>query len=168
MTSIAKRPFEVRGVHVLAMLLAFFGAVIAVNVVFAVIAVRSFPGEDVRRSYLQGLHYNDTLTARRDQAALGWRAAAGFAPQTEEATLQVMLVRRDGAPLDGVSLDGALQWPTDSRLDRVLVFESAGGGRYVARLGDLPAGRWRLRARAVDAHGGALDFESELTWRPSR
>lgn len=168
MTSIAKRPFEVRGVHVLAAMLAFFGAVIAVNVAFAVIAVRSFPGEDVRRSYLQGLHYNDTLTARRDQAALGWRAAAGFAPQTAEAALEVTLTRRDGSPLDGLSLDGALQWPTDSRLDRALVFEPAGGGRYVARPGDLPAGRWRLRARAADDSGGVLDFESELTWRPSR
>ncbi len=62
--------------HVLAAMLAFFGASSPSMSAFAAIAVRSFPGEDVRRSYLQGLHTTDTLAERRTQAALGWRASA--------------------------------------------------------------------------------------------
>lgn len=155
--------FEIRGWHVLAVILAFFAAIIAVNVTFAVYAVRSFPGEDVRRSYLQGLRYNDTLAERRAQAALGWRAVALLREEPAGALLEVRLTARDAA-IDGATLSGALEWPTSSQFDRSLNFEPLGGGRYVARLGDLTPGRWRLRARA-ESTAGALDFESELTWR---
>lgn len=160
----AVKPFVLRGWHVLALMLAFFGAVIAVNVAFAVVAVRSFPGEDVRRSYTQGVHYNEVIAERRAQQALGWSAAAAFGEGNGGAILDVMLRNRDGAPLSGVDLVGALQWPTDSGLDRTLAFEEVAPGRFRARLDDLPKGRWRLRARA-EGEAGALDFESELTWR---
>ncbi len=163
-----KRPSEVRGWHVLAMLLAFFGAVIAVNVGFAIVAVRSFPGEDVRRSYLQGLQYNDTLATRRAQAALGWRASAALNANARAILVEVNLTARDGRPLANLVLDGALQRRTDARLDRDLAFEQIAPGHYVARVDGLPPGAWRLRARAEDARGGALDFESELTWPISR
>lgn len=155
---------EIRGWHVLAAMLGFFGIVIAVNAAFIVFAVRSFPGEDVRRSYLQGLHYNETLSARRMQSALGWQANASLEQSGDGAALAVTLRARDGAPLTHASLSGNLQWPTDARLDRTLVFEPAGAGRYVARLHDLTPGRWRLRARAQH-DADALDFESELIWR---
>jgi nitrogen fixation protein FixH len=161
------RGFEVRGWHVLAAMLAFFGFVIAVNVAFTIAAVRSFPGEDVRRSYLQGLHYNRTLAERRAQAALAWSATAHLVARDEGPALEVFLADRRGQPIDTASLTGELQWPTDARFDRAVTFNPAGEGRYFARLGELPAGRWRLRARA---HRGraAFDFESELTWRASR
>ena len=168
MISAAKPAFELRGAHVLATLLAFFAAIIAVNVAFAMIAIQSFPGEDVRRSYLQGLRYNDTLAQRREQAALGWHASAALNASADGALLNLALTARDGRPIEGLSLHGDLQWPTDSRFDRAVVFAPVGAGRYAARLGDLPPGRWRLRARAEDAHGASLDFESELTWRTSR
>lgn len=161
------KPFELRGVHVLFALLAFFGAIVAVNVVFAVAAVQTFPGEDVPRSYLQGLRYNETLAERHAQSAQGWRAAAGIERVREGAALSVTLRTSDGAPIDGAALTGALMWPADSRRDRFLSFVQSGAGRYVANVGDLPVGRWRLRARA-ETETGALNFESELTWRASR
>ncbi len=164
----AKRPFELSGRHVLIAMLAFFAAVIAVNVAFAVIAVSSFPGEDVRRSYLQGLNYNDTIAARREQAALGWRATAEVRGDGDRALVEVVVRTRDGAPLGGATVTGELRWPTDSRRDHVLTFEPAGEGRYVAHVGPLHEGNWRLRAHAEDAAGGALDFESELVWMPPR
>jgi nitrogen fixation protein FixH len=156
--------FEVRGVHVLVAMLLFFGAVIGVNVAFAVAAIGSFPGEDVRRSYLQGLSYNDTLATRRTQAAQGWRATAALRQTEHGALLEVIMRDANGAPINGLETQGALRWPSAERLDRALDFESAGEGRYVARLGVLHAGRWILRARAADPDRGALDFEAELTW----
>jgi nitrogen fixation protein FixH len=165
--SATTRPFEVRGWHVLAALLGFFALVIAVNVGFAVIAVRSFPGEDVRRSYLQGLSYNDTIAARRAQAALGWDASARIRGNADTATVVVELRSRTGEPITAATVTGVLRWPTDARRDRTLVFENVGAGRYAAPAVALPQGRWRLRANAQDAAGGALDFESELTWRIS-
>jgi nitrogen fixation protein FixH len=154
----------VRGWHVLTAILGFFGVVIAVNAAFIVLAVQSFPGEDVRRSYLQGLHYNDTLAERRAQAALGWRADARLIEGSGGAAIEIVLRDHDDAPVEGAALEASLQWPTAARRDRALAFEAAGGGRYVARVEDLVPGRWRLRGRAERADG-ALDFESELTWR---
>lgn len=159
--------FRIRGWHVLVLMLAFFGLIIAVNVTFAVIAVQSFPGEDVRRSYLQGIRYNDTLAQRREQTALGWQANADFARDANGAILEVILRDRDGAPVDGASITGELQWPTTDSFDRATAFEAQGAGRYVARLDDLHPGRWRLRAHA-ERDTGSLDFEAELTWANQR
>jgi nitrogen fixation protein FixH len=142
--------------------------VIAVNVTFAVFAVRSFPGEDVRRSYLQGLNYNATIAERRAQAALEWEVIAELSEQDGGASVDVVLRDAEGAPIDGLTAAGALRWPTDERLDHELVFEPRGRGRYVARVPDLMAGHWVLRARAERGDGQALDFEAELTWPSSR
>jgi nitrogen fixation protein FixH len=167
MTVSAPPRFVLRGYHVLLLLLTFFGAVIAVDVGFAVIAVRSFPGEDVRRSYLQGLNYNDTLADRRAQAALGWRATAVLSGAPGEALLLVGLSDKDGAPLSSPTVTGDLRRPADARFDRALTFTRQGDGRYAARVGALESGRWHLRARAADAAGGALDFEADLQWPAS-
>jgi nitrogen fixation protein FixH len=155
---------QISGRHVLFAMLAFFASIIAVNVGFAIVAVRSFPGEDTPRSYLQGLRYNDTLAERQNQAALGWRATTGLSAHGSGAALLVSLNDRAGVAIDGAELSGDLQWPAASRYDRRLNFEALGGGRYRALVSDLAAGRWRLRARA-ERGGEALDFESDLTWR---
>lgn len=163
----ARRVFEIRGRHVLAAMLAFFGAIIAVNVAFAVIAVRSFPGEDVQRSYLQGVQYNQTLAERRAQTALGWRAAATLHERESGAVLEVTLHRRNAAPINAADVTAMLQRHASARYDRELVLTPVGDGRYEADLGNLHPGRWRLRARARD-ETGVLDFESELRWSASR
>jgi len=155
--------FELRGWHVLAGMLGFFGVVIAVNVAFTMAALESFPGEDVGRSYVQGLHYNATLAERQAQAALGWRASARLEPSAEGARVVVRLRDAQGTALEGAALVGTLQRPTDARLDRDLAFSALGGGVYAAPVGALHQGRWRLRAHAARA-GDALDLEAQLTW----
>lgn len=166
MTAATKRPFEIKGWHVLTAMIGAFGMVIAVNVAFAVIAVATFPGEDVRRSYVQGVRYNETLEARRVQAALGWRAGARLSPSVGGASLIVTLDDRDGSPLSDARVTGELRWPMDSRLDRALTFQQIGAGRYAAHVDDLRPGLWRLRARG-ELRNDVLDFEAELTWPTS-
>jgi nitrogen fixation protein FixH len=160
----AREPFILRGVHVLICMLVFFGAVIAVNIAFAVLAVRSFPGEDVPRSYLQGVQYNQTIAERRAQAASGWQAHTVLSEYSDGPRLEVRLNQRDGASVRGGEVSGVLQWPADARRDIALRFEPEGDGLFVARIPGLTPGRWRLRAHAQGQSGGALDFESELTW----
>lgn len=160
--------FRIRGWHVLASLVLFFAAIIAINVAFAVAAVQTFPGEDERRSYTQGLHYNDVLAERHAQAEMGWRARGAFASTADGAQLVINLIDRAGRPIEGATLNGVLRWPPSESGDRALTFEPQGHGRYVARIGTLNAGRWDLRARAEDHAGRALDFEAELTWPSTR
>lgn len=160
----AHSTFTLRGGHVLAVLLLFFGAIIAINVAFAVAAVRTFPGEDERRSYTQGLHYNDVLAERRAQAAIGWTARSALMRSATGARLIVRLHDRNEQPVTDAALSGVLRWPPNETGDRVLTFVEQGEGVYVADLSTLAPGRWNLRARAADADGKARDFEAELTW----
>ncbi|MBL8545971.1 MAG: FixH family protein [Hyphomonadaceae bacterium] len=159
---------KLSGWHVLIALLAFFAAIIAINIAFAVAAVQTFPGEDERRSYTQGLHYNNVLAERRAQAELGWRARSELTTDAQGVLLAVDLRDRQGAPINNANIDATLRWLPSESGDRALVFEAQGGGRYVARIGALDAGRWDLRARAQDQSGNALNFEAELTWPPGR
>lgn len=159
--------FTLRGGHVLAGLLLFFAAIIAINVAFAVAAVRTFPGEDERRSYTQGLHYNDVLAARREQAAIGWSARSELVRDDRGARLVVHLSDRAGAPIEAATVTGVLRWPPNESGDRQLIFIAEGEGAYAADLGALTPGRWDLRARAEN-NSGARDFEAELTWLSTR
>ncbi|MBL8544225.1 MAG: FixH family protein [Hyphomonadaceae bacterium] len=160
------REFTLKGGHVLIMMLLFFGAVIAVNTGFIVMAMRSFPGEDVAHSYTQGVEYNQTLAERRAQAALGWTAAAGLQQGADGAVVEVTLRDRAGAPIEGATVTGQIRREATSAFDQNLSFAPLGGGRYAAPAGALQHGRWQLRAHAQDAGGEALDFDAELTWQP--
>jgi nitrogen fixation protein FixH len=147
---------ELRGVHVLAMVIAFFAVVIGANVAFITMALRTFPGEDVPRSYVQGLQYNDTLAAREAQAALGWQAEARL--DRETGVVEVSLLDRNGAPLSGARLEGVLRRPLDARDDQALTFAQSASGLFVAPAPGLEPGQWRLRAVASR---GADRFELE-------
>lgn len=92
-----------RGVHVFWMVFAFFAVILASDVLFIVNAVRSFPGEQVKNSYVLGLAYNDEAAFRARQAKLGWTAQAGV--QNEGgAILVVRLAKADQSPLGGLSV----------------------------------------------------------------
>ena len=143
-----KKDKELTGRHVLLMLLAFFGVTIAVNAYFTTMAVTSFRGEDVKRSYRQGLDYNATLEAREQQAALGWSASVNTkAHRDGSRNLLVRIDDASGAALSGLSLSGHLRHPTDTFKDIDVTFEPLGSGIYRAELGDA-SGYYELKATA--------------------
>jgi nitrogen fixation protein FixH len=156
---------ELRGVHVLWMVLAFFAAVIAIDVGFSIVAVRTFPGEEETHAFAQGLHYNEFLAERRAGEALGWSATVALGAQGENAVLDIAMIDRAGHPLSGLDFQAELRRPIDADLDRALHFQNLGGGRYRAVIGALHEGQWRLRAEARDRAGHRLDFERSLEWR---
>ncbi|MGE0829770.1 MAG: FixH family protein [Hyphomonadaceae bacterium] len=164
----ARSPFEIRGAHVLIAMLAFFGAIIAINVGFTIAALNTFPGEDAPRAYVQGVRYNEILAEKRAQAALGWRASAALQSEADGAALLVRVIDREGRGVNGLWLEGALRRPLDARLDRALSFTPAGDGLYRAALEPLAAGQWRLRASARRAQTSgaerAFDIGAHLTW----
>jgi nitrogen fixation protein FixH len=136
--------FTIKGWHVLVGMICFFGVIIAVNTIFIANALRTFPGEETRRSYVQGLEYNDVIEARRAQAELGWTASANLT----DGRVLVEVVDPDGAAVTGLRLTGTLQHPADMSQDRELVFTEVRDGVYAAGASDLPEGRWTLAASA--------------------
>lgn len=137
---------KLTGKHVLLYMLAFFGVMFAVNGLFLYKAITSFPGEDVKNSYLQGLNYNDTLSANAAQAALGWSAAAGI----DDGQLVFHLTDRAGEPLSIYQVSASLQHPTSDNGDAMLELESVGNGRYRHTLNSVPAGRWNVTFEVTD------------------
>jgi nitrogen fixation protein FixH len=152
----------IRGRHVLIAMLAFFTLVIGVNVAFTVIAVRSFPGEDERRSYLQGLRYNDVIAQRERERALGWQAQAEFTDEAGPA-LVVTLADSAGLPMRNAAVTASLRRPASDREDRALMLRHVGNGRYRISLGVLAPGVWRLKA-IVERDGERLHIERRLEW----
>lgn len=130
-----------KGWHVLVMILTFFGVMIGVNATMVTLALRSHPGEDVERSYTQGLNYNETLERRRVQERLGWQATFNLL----DNRLLLQVSDREGTPLSDLVLSGSMRHPARTGLDCPIAMESMGDGRYQL---DLPCdleGRWRVR-----------------------
>lgn len=143
----------VRGWHVLVMILLFFGVTIGVNATFITLAMRTHPGEDVPRSYYQGLNYNETLARRQAQQALGWTARVNVV----DGELLVEVRDAAGEPVSGLMLAGALNHPTNTARDCPLTFRETRAGLYRVDLPCREAGQWHLRA----ANTGETPFEME-------
>jgi len=154
-----RRPFEVRGWHVLAGVTAFFAIVGAVDATFTVIAIRTFPGQVSVTPYEDGLLYNRHIAQMEAQDRLGWSATAGA-----EAG-QVALAFRDqqGRPLSGLTITGRLERPATAAGRVALRFVEAEPGRYVAPTGRI-AGAWDLTAQATGRTGGSFVAERRLAW----
>ena len=132
------RPFT--GRHMLALMLAFFGTVVAVNLVMATLATRTFGGTVVDNSYVASQRFNSWLEEARVQRALGWeaRVALGAERRLEAA------ITAAGRPLDGAVVTAAAAHPVGRTPDVALTFVALGDGRYRAAA-PLPVGRWNVR-----------------------
>lgn len=149
----------ITGRHVLIMMLGFFALVIGVNAVFITQAFRTFRGEDVPRSYMQGVAYNETLAAREAQAALGWSAIA----DVDAGSVRLTIVDAADTPVSGLALSGRMRHPADANRDILLDFVETGPGEYSAAHA-AASGSWRLVAVAS---GEGPPFEiGHRVWLP--
>lgn len=141
---------KLRGWHVLLIMLGFFGVMFAVNGVFLYSAITSFPGEDVEKSYVQGLDYNSTIEARRIQAEQGWTVRAGI----ESGRLVVELESSAGEPVSTLDVRATLRRAVTAEEDLIVSLEPAGSkGRYEAELPAIEDGRWEILIDARKADG---------------
>jgi nitrogen fixation protein FixH len=146
--------FRLTGRHVLFGFIAFFAVVIVTDIVFVRLAVSSFPGEEVEKSYYQGLNYNETLEEKRRQTEAGWRMQLVTLPEPgEEAQVEVRLLAPDGSPARLAEVTGEIVRPTTERGRQVLSFAPAGDGLYRATLEGIEEGAWDLSLAASSAAG---------------
>jgi nitrogen fixation protein FixH len=153
--------FELKGAHVLAMVVGFFLVVIGVDAAFTVLAVRSFPGEVSRTAYEDGLKYNAEIEARAAQAALGWTVEVQTGAPGE---VTVRVTDAAGAPLEGLHVTGTLERPATAAGRSRALFRQIGPGVYRADA-RTPRGGWDLRLKARDARGREIRVERRLLWR---
>lgn len=161
---------ELTGMHVLAILLAFFGVVFAVNGVMTWVALTTFSGIETPNAYQRGRQYNEVLAAAAAQRALGWQAAietrfgeaaapvlgasgpatpandaSGNSAEGQPVEIVLEMTDRDGAPVTGLSGTATFRRPVTRGLDVMATLMPEGAGRYRAAA-LLPApGRWEIR-----------------------
>lgn len=144
---------EIRGIHVLGMFVLGFGIIIAVNLTLAFNAVRTFPGLEVKNSYVA----SQSFDARRDaQLALGWEVSARY----EQGSLRLNIADASG-PVRPARLEGILGRATHVGDDLVPEFRF-NGTDHVAQA-DLGPGNWNLRMKAVAPDG--TPFEQRVIVR---
>lgn len=151
--------FRLKGWHVLAAVVGFFTVVIAVDVSFAVMAYRTFPGEVSVTPYEDGLVYNRKLAQIAAQEKLGWKAAA----EARAGAVVLIVEDRSGRPVQGLRISGKLERPATESGRLHAVFTEAAPGRYVANVAH-EHGAWDLTAEAHDAQGHLFMAERRLTW----
>lgn len=137
------RTREFKGRHAAMVFVGAFGIIFAVNIALAVNAVRTFPGLEVRNSYVA----SQTFDARRDaQLALGWDVGA----VAKDGRVFLSITDRDGKPVRVDALTAVLGRATHVKDDMApdFVFD---GQAYVAEA-ELAPGNWNIRmtARAED------------------
>lgn len=135
---------ELTGRHVLIITLAAFGVIIAVNVVMAVLAVGSFPGLEVKNSYVASQQFD---RQRQAQQGLGWTAKAGY----DGRELSIEILDKQGRPPIMRDFSATIGRPTHKRADVTPDFQVA-GGVYRAPL-DLEPGTWNIHVQAVAEDG---------------
>lgn len=138
---------ELTGKHVLIICLAAFGVIIGVNVLMAVKAVSTFPGLEVRNSYVASQSFDRDRSA---QQALHWTVT----PEYDGRVLSLTIRDAQGYPARLRSLDVTVGRPTHVRDDQDLEL-SYQGGVFSAPL-QLAPGAWIIHVAAVAEDGTAF------------
>ncbi|MCF2514717.1 FixH family protein [Sphingomonas sp. G124] len=118
------------GWHFTAIIVGFFGVIIAVNVTMAMFATRTFGGVVVENSYVASQEYNGWLEAARKQSRLGWEIKPGL-----DAQRRVLV----SVNVEGAKVSGFARHPLGRAEDLPLTF-----GDDLRSAQALPPGRWAI------------------------
>jgi len=120
-----------------AILVAFFGVVVAVNFTMARYAVGTFGGTVVDNSYVASQEFNTWLRQAHRQAKLGWTPEFVL---TADRHISIVASASGHALLDA-TLAGTLRHPLGQAPDQEILFDALGRGRWIS-LSAVPKGRW--------------------------
>lgn len=157
------REFQLKGWHVLACLLAFFGVVFAVNGAFIYYALATHPGDDVKDAYVAGIEYNRELAEKREQQKLGWQASLAVKSDARSGEfIEVAFVDARGEPVRGLKLNATLRSPVVASQDRPIKFVSEGPGVFRADVDEPKSAQWDLVVEARNNLGEVFRLRHRL------
>ncbi|MGE3691264.1 MAG: FixH family protein [Novosphingobium sp.] len=142
------------GKHMAAIMIAFFGLVIVVNLAMARLARSTFGGVVVENSYVASQHFNKWLDEARSEKALGWTAQASRTAQGG------VILRLSGLPAGDARVSATARHPLGRMADIDLAFVRRADGAYISSR-PLPAGRWKVRL-SVTSGGRTWRQEQDL------
>lgn len=134
---------EIKGWHVFTGFALAFGVIIAVNLTLAFNAVRTFPGLEVRNSYVASQTFDADRAAQR---ALGWVVSAHL-----EGGALVLGITKDGEAVQPVIESAVFGRATMVSADQTPDFRHDGTVYRAPVVAD--GGNWNLRLRLRAADG---------------
>lgn len=137
---------EITGRQVFTVVAGAFSVIIAVNLLLAYKAVSTFPGLEVKNSYVASQKFDSARTA---QIALGWTLTPEYDPA--EKRLYLSFTNAEGNPARLASLSVLVGRTTEAKDDQTPEFLNA-AGLWTAPL-DLAPGKWLLRVDATAQDG---------------
>jgi nitrogen fixation protein FixH len=162
MTAMAHKEFT--GRHLLIVLAAFFGTMLAVNGVFVYFALSTYSGVESQTAYQDGLKYNQRIEEARRQEALGWSHQISVA---DRGRIELALKDANGAPVTGLAISAQIERPAGEESPRELAIRETRPGIYAVGTESLGAGNWVLVAEArktVQRGADALYRIKERLW----
>ncbi|CAM5768090.1 hypothetical protein LMIY3S_02383 [Labrys miyagiensis] len=139
-------PRQLNGWHVLAMFIAFFGVIIAVNTALAVYASRSWTGLVVENSYVTSQRFNSLIERSREQEALGWKSKLVIA----DGAIRYELADGAGMPVALRGVTVKFRHPAYDSQDRTMALREVGPGAFSLDHG-VRDGLWIVE---IDADAG--------------
>lgn len=135
---------ELTGRHVALIFGGAFSVIIGVNLALAFNAVATFPGLEVKNSYVASQNFDQN---RAEQQSLGWSVRA----EAFDGTVVLGITDANGRPVEVALLEATLGRATHVKDDSKPDFKFD-GQRYVAPV-DLAPGNWNIRLEAEAADG---------------
>ncbi|HBD91142.1 MAG: nitrogen fixation protein FixH [Rhodobacteraceae bacterium GWE1_64_9] len=148
---------QITGRQVFAFTAGAFGIIIAVNVLMAYKAVSTFPGLEVKNSYVASQNFD---TERRAQEALGWDMVPEYDPA---GVLILKFTDAAGLPVSLGDLSVLVGRSTSAAEDTRPQFVHE-GGLYTASI-TLAPGQWMLKVEARAKDGTLFQQRVDLNIR---
>ena len=139
-----RKPRELTGWTVLALMIAFFAVVIGVNAIMAEAALSTFGGVETESSYQAGQTFAHDVAMAKAQDEQHWQVDATVTPGAGgNAVLDIAARDTAGAPLTGLVAAAQFARPIDRRLDRTIALREDQPGHFRGSV-ELAAGQWDL------------------------
>lgn len=165
MSDVSAKPFEITGKHVLFGMLAFFGTIIAVNIVMMRLALSTHTGIVAENSYRKGVKYNDEIAAAERMELLGWRNQMVLAATGDKLSIDIR--DKDGNAVRGLTIKATLGRPASEKFDLNLTLNETSAGVYEASIPAREAGTYVASFEAIDPtreKDGVLYRAKERLW----
>ncbi|MCO5160627.1 MAG: FixH family protein [Mesorhizobium sp.] len=146
---------EFTGRHMLAIMLAFFGVIIAVNVTMAMFARASWTGLVVKNSYVASQEFNEKAAEERAQAALAYVPTL----RIDGDAISYAIADKDGRRIVIAAASASFHRPVTTREDTHVAF-TIGHDGTARGTEDLTDGVWIMELTA--------DIGREHPWRDMR
>ncbi|WP_373456290.1 FixH family protein [Rhizobium sp. L1K21] len=153
-----KRESTFTGWHMLAIMVSFFGVVIAVNFTMAYFAVSSWTGLVVENTYVASQEFNGKAAEARAWAATGIKTDL----KASAEGIRYTITHPETGPLKGEKVVAEFRHPVGDKFDFTVTLTPEGNGVFVTNH-PVPAGQWIVDLLTTD--GGTTAYHEAIRIR---